>query len=218
MGQKAIIVGASGLIGGSLLDILLQSREYDKVVILVRKELPLENQKLTQLTINFDQPENYSAQIRGDALFCCLGSTFKKTPDLREYSKIDHDYPLRLAQMALKNGVGQFHLVSAIGANPSSSNFYTKIKGETENDIKMVELQALYIYRPSILTGKRKERRVVEGIFSSLFKIIDPLLLGPLKKYRSIAATTVAQAMYKQSIQKKEGVFIYESDKIKQLS
>jgi uncharacterized protein YbjT (DUF2867 family) len=214
---KAIIAGASGLVGGILLDILLQSPAYQNVTILVRKELPVSHPKLKQLIVDFDQLETYSGEIAGLALFCCLGSTRKKTPDLLVYRKIDHDYPLRLAQIARENGVAQYHLVSAIGANASSSNFYTKMKGETEEDIKNAGLKCLYIYEPSFLTGNREENRFGERFTIKLMKVFNPLLAGGLKKYRSIPAETVASAMYKQSLKNQEGIFTYPSDKIKEL-
>lgn len=217
MAIKAIIAGASGLIGSKLLDILLQQPEYDEVLILVRKELSIQHEKLTQLIVDFDTLDNYSKAITGQAIFCCLGSTRKKTPDLNDYRKVDHDYPLQLAQIAYKNGVSQYHLVSAIGADAASSNFYTKMKGQVEEDIKKIGLPGLYIYQPSFLTGERKENRLAERIFIPIMKVINPLLIGNFKKYRSIPAVTVAMAMYKQSLKNEEGVFIYPSDKIKQL-
>jgi uncharacterized protein YbjT (DUF2867 family) len=216
--NKAIIAGASGLIGSKLLDILLQQPEYDEVLILVRKELPIQHQKLTQLSINFDELTKYGDSISGHAIFCCLGSTQKKTPDLNIYRKIDHDYPLQMAQIAVKNGVEQYHLVSALGANATSSNFYTKMKGETEDDMKKAGLKCLHIYRPAFLTGKRNEKRYLERFLSVLMKFIDPLLIGSLKKYSSIPGATVARAMFKQSLIKQEGVFIHPSDKIKQIA
>jgi uncharacterized protein YbjT (DUF2867 family) len=218
MANKAIIAGSSGLIGSNLLDILLQESFYDEVLILVRKELSTQHPKLRQLVVDFNQLEAYADQLTGHAIFCCLGSTKNKTPDLAVYHKIDHDYPLQLAQLARKNGIKQYHFVSSIGANPDSSNFYSKMKGLTETDIKKVDLPALHIYRPSLLTGDRKEKRIAERIAAGLMKIIDPLLFGGLKKYRSIPAATVVAAMYKQSIKHNTGLFIYESDKIKQLS
>ncbi|MGZ3873137.1 MAG: NAD(P)H-binding protein [Mucilaginibacter sp.] len=216
--KRAIIAGASGLIGQSLLNILLQHPGYDEVLILVRKELPLKHPKLNQLIVDFDKLEDYSAAITGDALFSCLGSTKKKTPDPAVYRKVDHDYTLRLAQIALKNNIGQFHLVSSMGANPYSINFYTKLKGETETELVKLGLRSLYIYRPSFLTGKRNERRPMESFLTLTMKLIDPLLLGGLKKYRSIPALKVAQAMYKQSLKNQPGVHTYASDKIKELS
>ena len=161
MANKAIIAGASGLIGSSLLDLLLNNPGYDAVLVLVRKEIPIKNDKLTQLIVNFDKIEDYSISITGDVIFCCLGSTKKKTPDLKEYRKIDHDYPLKLSQIALKNGIKQYHLVSSIGADATSANFYTKMKGETENDIINCWIARHCIStRPSLLTGDRKEFRL----------------------------------------------------------
>jgi len=218
MAKKAIIAGASGLTESCLLDLLLQQPGYDEVLVLVRKELPVKQSKLTQLVVDFDKPESYSAQITGDALFCCLGSTRKKTPDLTDYRKVDHDYPLQLAQIALKNGVSQFHLVSAIGASAKASNFYSKMKGETEEDIIKTDFPSLHIYRPSFIAGNRNENRPQERLAVGLMKVMDPILIGKLKKYQSIAARTIASAMYKQSLKNETGVHIYSSDKIKELS
>ena len=217
MGKKAVLVGASGLIGSNLLTILLQDNFYDKVLVLVRKELPIHHSKLEQLITDFDQLNSYGSAINGEALFCCLGSTKAKTPDLKEYSKVDHDYPLQLAKIAFKNGMKQFHLVSSIGANAFSSNFYTKMKGQTESDIKKVRLNCLHIYQPSVLEGDRNEKRTSEKQILRFMKFIDPLLISIFKKYRSIPAPTVAMAMYNQSTKQMSGVFTWTSDKIKEL-
>ncbi len=218
LANTAVIAGASGLIGSQLLDLLLSGDDYDKVVILVRRALPLTHAKLVQIELDFADLEKHAAKITGHAVFCCLGSTRKKTPDLSDYRKVDHDYPLQLAQIALKNGIQQYHLVSALGADAKSSNFYTKMKGETEEDIKKIGLPSLYIYRPALLTGDRKEHRTGERIFTAIMKVIDPLLIGALKKYKSIPAATVARAMHNQSMKQIEGTFIYPSDQIKNLS
>ncbi len=214
----AVIAGASGLVGGYLLDILLQSPAYQDITILVRKELPIHHKKLKQIVVDFDRLTDYEDEITGRALFCCLGTTRKKTPDLSVYRKIDHDYPLQLAELAAKSGMKQFHLVSAMGANAASSHFYTKMKGETEDDLKNAGIPCLHIYRPSMLTGDRNEKRFGEGFLIGMFKVIDPLLMGSLRKYRSISAKTVASAMYKQSLINQEGIFIHPSDEIKELA
>jgi len=214
----AVVAGASGLVGGYLLDVLLQSPAYQDITILVRKELPIHHKKLKQVVVNFDHLADYEREITGQALFSCLGSTRKKTPDLAIYRKIDHDYPLRLAQLAAKNGMKQYHLVSAMGANAASSNFYTKMKGETEDDLKNAGMPCLHIYRPAMLTGDRQEKRIGERFLIGLFKVVDPLLMGSMRKYRSIPAKTVASAMYKQSLINQEGIFIHPSDEIKELA
>jgi uncharacterized protein YbjT (DUF2867 family) len=218
MSKKAIIAGASGLIGSKLLAILLSHADYDEVLVLVRNKLPIEHKKLVQLIIDFDKLDDHAAAITGHAVFCSLGSTQKKTPDLAFYRKVDHDYPVKLAQLAKQNGVNQYHLVSAIGANKNSTNFYTKMKGETEDDLQKAGLKCLHIYQPSFLTGHRKESRPMERVSVGIMKVIDPLLLGGLKKYRSIPAQTVALAMFNESLNNDEGVFIHASEKIKLLA
>jgi len=218
MANKAIIAGSTGLIGSKLLQILLRENFYDEVLILVRKKIDLDHKKLTQLVVNFDQLDNHAEALTGHALFSCLGTTNNKTPDKTVYRHIDHDYPVQLAQLALKNGIEQYHLVSSIGADSGSSFFYTKTKGETEADIQQLGLPALHIYRPALLTGDRLEKRPMVKTIAVIYKIIDPLLFGNWKKYRSIAGETVAMAMYKQSTKNITGTFIYESDQIKQLS
>ena len=214
MAYKAIIAGASGLIGSNLLKLLLDAPEYSEVLVLVRKELPLQHKNLVQLVINFDDLDKHAAAITGHAIFSCLGTTNAQTPDKQQYRKIDHDYPLQLAKLAKQNGVDQFHVVSAIGADANSGMFYVKLKGELEDDLKTLDLKTLYIYQPSMLIGDREKPRLAEKILFGLFKVIDPLLFGGLKKYRSIKSTTVANAMFKKSLESAIGTFTYTSDKI----
>jgi uncharacterized protein YbjT (DUF2867 family) len=214
MAYKAIIAGASGLIGSNLLNILLQQPEYSEVLVLVRKELPIQHKKLVQLVINFDELDKHAAAITGHALFSCLGTTNSQTPDKTLYRKIDHNYPLQLAQLAKQNGVNQFHLVTAIGADKNSSMFYTRLKGELEEDVQKLGLKTLHIYQPSMLIGDRERNRFLEKVIGGIFKVIDPLLIGGLKKYRSVTGITVAYAMFKKSLESATGTFIYTSDKI----
>ncbi len=149
-----------------------------------------------------------NSSITGDVVFSCLGTTQSKTPDRDIYYKIDHDYPVRLAKMAQQNGVKQFHLVSAVGANPNSGTFYVRMKGETERDVSALNIQSIYMYEPSMLTGRREEKRSVERMFEGLFKFLNPLLVGKWKKYRSVSGITVAKAMYDQSLHDEPGKWI----------
>jgi uncharacterized protein YbjT (DUF2867 family) len=215
MAHRAVIVGASGLIGRNLVNTLLLGHDYSEVISISRKKLPVHSGKLKQVIAEFDNVDEYEEYITGHALFCCLGSTSSKTPDKKEYYKIDHDHPVKLAEIAKKNGVEQYHLVSSIGADPNSANFYLKMKGETEEDIKKVGLKALCIYRPSFLVGERTESRQMERFAIKFMLLISPLLVGPLRKYRAIHAKAVAKAMYKTSLKPREGVYIYSSEQIK---
>lgn len=214
MAYKAIIAGASGLIGSSLLTILLNESAYTDITVLVRKKTGITHPKLTEIIVDFDKLDDFTSEINGHALFCCLGTTKNKTPDLTEYFKIEHNYPVKLGQLAIKNNVKQYHYVSSIGANKNSTAYYTKFKGQTEYDLQQLGLPSLHIYRPSILSGERKEHRPMEKFANGLMSVINPLLIGSLKKYRSIPAKTVAMAMYKQSINSCEGIFIHPSDQI----
>lgn len=216
--MEAILLGASGLVGGELLNLLLADSNYSKVKVIVRKELPIKNNKLQQIIADFSTIEAHKDKLNAEVVFSCLGSTKKKTPDLKKYYEVDHDYPLLVAKLTKVQGVKSFHIVSSIGADASSSNFYIKMKGETEDDLKKVGFKSLHIYRPSLLTGERNEKRLLENLGEFVMKVINPLLLGSLKKYRSIAGKTVASAMHKQALSNNTGDFIYLSDKIKELA
>jgi uncharacterized protein YbjT (DUF2867 family) len=217
MAKKAIIIGASGLIGSELLSALLHEPAYTEVITLVRKSLNTYHPKLKEIITDFSNLSEIKEHIKADVIFCCIGTTRAKTPDLSNYRKIDHDIPIEIGKIAVENQVKQYHLVSALGANAQSSNFYSKIKGETEDDLKALNIPAIHIYQPSLLRGQRKEKRVGEKIALVLMQAIDPLLVGSLKKYRSIKTSVIALAMYQQSLKEDQGIFTYPSDIIKEI-
>ncbi len=217
MAKKAIIIGASGLIGSKLLSVLLHEPAYTEVITLVRKSLNTYHPKLKEIITDFSNLSEIKEHIKADVIFCCIGTTRAKTPDLSNYRKIDHDIPIEIGKIAVENQVKQYHLVSALGANAQSSNFYSKIKGETEDDLKALNIPAIHIYQPSLLRGQRKEKRVGEKIALVLMQAIDPLLVGSLKKYRSIKTSVIALAMYQQSLKEDQGIFTYPSDIIKEI-
>lgn len=217
MKEKAIVLGASGLIGSHLLPMLLASPAYSQVTVFVRKALPISHPNLKQIVTDFKDIDILNHSISATSIFCCLGSTKKKTPDLKDYKKVDYDIPLRFAELALKNGARQFHLVSAMGANAGSVNFYSKLKGDIEDAIKALDYETYHIYRPSFLRGKRKENRPLEKIMLPVMRLVDVILIGALKKYRSIEAEDVAKAMFNESIKNKTGIFVHNSEQIKRL-
>lgn len=217
MGKKAILLGASGLIGSSLLELLLKSDAISEILIFVRKPLLVKNNKIREIVTDFSDLASLKQYISGDVIFSCLGSTKRKTPNLNNYKRIDHEIPLTFAKYGIENGVKEFHLVSALGANANASNFYSKMKGETEDELKSLPFSTIHIYQPSLLRGKRKESRPLEKLALVLSKIVDPILIGSLKKYRSISADVIASAMLNQSKKEHKGIFSYPSDKIKEL-
>jgi uncharacterized protein YbjT (DUF2867 family) len=216
--MKAILVGASGAIGSSLLQYLLNDSSYTEVLVLVRRKLNIEHPKLNQLVIDFSRLSEYSAEIKGNAVFCCLGTTKSQTPDEHQYRRIDYKYPLDVAWMAHTNGAESYHLVSAMGADKNSSFFYNRTKGEVERDLKDVPFKSIHIYRPSLLDSKRLQKRFGESVLNRLMHLINPLLIGKWKKYRSIKAESVAKVMLAQSLNDQKGIFIHPSDQIQALS
>lgn len=218
MPATAIILGSTGLVGSSLLRLLLNDEHYTRVKIFTRKPVAIEHEKLEKIVTDFADIASLKQEVNTEVIFSCLGTTRKKTPDIQDYYRIDHFYPLWFARAGKENGVKQFHIVSSLGADIHSRNFYTKLKGRVEKDVLEVGIDTTCIYRPSLITGERQEKRWAEDFSKALFKIIDPLLLGRLQKYRSIRATDIALAMLKSSLLHNTGQYIYTSDQIKELA
>lgn len=216
--KTALIIGASGLIGTDCTNLLLAEDSIEEVISLVRKELPIIHPKLKQVLTDFNNIEAYKEKIKADVILCCIGSTMKKAGTKSNYELIDRIYPQKIAKIALENGANHFLLVSAMGANINSSIFYSRLKGLIENDIKQLGYNTVSIFRPSLLVGNRKEKRSGESLAIKLMKLINPLLLGSFKKYRSIPTINVAKAMVYCIFHESNGIYIYESDKIQELS
>lgn len=218
MEKKALIIGATGLVGENALKTLLQSNIYKEVIALVRTPLEYQHKKLKEVIINFDHLDEYQSLFAVDDIYCCLGTTIKKAKTQENMKKIDVDYPVKCATLGKKMGAKQFIVISAIGANSNSAIFYSRIKGMLEENLAALSFDALLILQPSLLLGERDEFRFGEKISSIIFPLLHPLLVGPLKKYKGIHAEKVAAAMYKIAQMNKKGVLIIPSDKIAELA
>ncbi len=218
MKKKAIIIGSTGLIGNYLLELLLNDENFETILALVRQPMSSKNKKLKYLQTNFENLENISDQIQGDCLFICVGSTIAKSKTKEAFFKIDYKLPVDISALAIKNGITTCLVVSSLGANAHSSNFYLQTKGKMEHDIEKLGFKSLVFMRPSLLFGARQEFRLGELIGKFTMKLMGPLFIGPLKKYRGIEGKTVAIAMLKTSLQERSGTCIYESDKIEILA
>ena len=218
MPYSVILIGSSGLIGSNLLSELIQSEAISEILLLVRRSSGISDFKVKELIVNFDEPNSYSIDIQADIIFSCLGTTKSETPNSALYRQIDLGYPLNLAKLGQKNGVAQFHIISSLGADAGSSNSYLKLKGELEQELKKLTISSLHIYQPSFLIGERKKDRLADKIMKPVFRLIDPLLIGSLKKYRSIKAADVARVMLNQSIKDLKGTFTYPSIQIQELA
>lgn len=209
--KTALVLGATGLVGSQILQQLLADARYDNVLALTRRPLDVEHPKLKQILINFDSPD--PAQIRGDELYCALGTTLRKAGSKEAQYRIDCTYPFEIGRIARENGVEKYLLVSSVGADAGSSNFYLRIKGELEEKLKTLEFPVFVAARPSLLLGKRPEFRMGEKIgivLAQTFAFLIP------KKYRGIEARQVAGALIALANQDLEGVHIIESDQLRQ--
>ncbi len=188
--KTAVIIGGSGLTGKKLTRVLLADRRYGKVVLLLRKPINFIHEKLVQHIFDFEQP-NVNL-VRGDELFCCLGTTINEAGSREAFSHVDHDYVLNLARIASEQGIRKIGVVSSLGADTRSRFFYNRVKGETERDLQKLGFEKCVIMRPSILTGIRKKKRLGEQFALSLMTTFAPFIP---KKYQPTDSNDLAMAM-----------------------
>jgi len=194
MKKTAIIIGATGLVGKQLLRLLLVDREYQKIKVFTRRTVEIENEKLQEFIVDFDDFKSWKKDIKGDVLFSCLGTTIKKAGSKENQYKVDYTYQFTVAEAAAEYGAKQLVLISSLGANPKSSIFYSRIKGELDEAVKKLRFKRVSVFRPSALVGNRQEERAGEKVMikiTGFFTKIFPFL----KKYKPIDATIVAKAM-----------------------
>ena len=215
--KTALVFGSSGLIGGHLLNELIQSDNYNKIKLFVRSVPEISNPKIEIIKTDFNNLKNYKEDIKGDDCFFCIGTTKQNSPNKNEYRRVELVVPKQVAQIAKSNSVNSFFFVSSGYADSKSSGDYLKFKGEVEEELKRLDFSKLGIMRPSFILGDRKEKRVGEKIGIFLFKLLSPLLLGPLKKMRPIHSKTVAKAMTRAANENLEKN-IFESNEIDELT
>jgi uncharacterized protein YbjT (DUF2867 family) len=216
-GLKAVIAGATGLTGSTLLELLLDDSRYDAVITLSRKRIKNKHPKHLNFQVDLFDPVTYNQHLHGDHLFICTGTTQAKTPDSQEYYRIEHDLPLTVARVAHGNGVGTIVAISALGADPDSRFKYNRGKGEMERDLEKLDFKQSYFVQPALIGGERDEQRRFESLWKKIQNVIDPLLVGPLKKYRTIHPTTIASAMIEIAVNGNPHTRI-ESDQLKNIA
>ncbi len=192
MKKTAIILGATGLTGSILLDILLKDDRYKKICLFSRSSVGFINSKLEEHLIDLFELEQHKEHFQADEVFCCVGTTKAKTPTNEIYRKIDYGIPVNAAKMCKENNIQTFMVVSAMGANPESKVFYNKTKGEMERDVLKQNISNTYILQPGLIGGSRNEKRLGETVAKFLFKILHPIIP---KGYRTILPETIAKAM-----------------------
>ncbi len=221
MARKVSILGASGMIGGLLLDCLLEDNYYEEVHLLLRRALGSTDPRVTEHLVDFADPKAYAPAISGsEAVFSCIGTTMKQVKGDREaYRKIDFDINRIAAETAASYGVFAYLLVSSVGADPANNNnFYLKLKGVTEETVSKQAIPQVHIFRPSLLVGDRKESRPAEKISQFLAPAVSPLLLRGWRKYKPIKGLALAFAMMNAAKDPRRGIFIHEYDEIMSLA
>ncbi len=192
MPKTAILLGATGLVGGKLLEYLLKDARFKKIKLFSRSSCDISHPKIEEYLGDLFNLKQFTENFTGDIVFCCIGTTKAKTPDKEKYRKIDYGIPVDAAKLAKHNGIAMFQVISAMGADPQSNTFYNKTKGEMEQDVLAENIENSYIFQPSLIGGDRNENRFGERMaqfFMGAFSFIIP------EKYKIIEPETIAKAM-----------------------
>jgi uncharacterized protein YbjT (DUF2867 family) len=205
----AILAGATGLVGGECLQQLLASPRYGRVVVVTRRALDpgLRHEKLREVVVQFARLDDVRPRLRGDHVFCALGTTIRKAGSQQRFRAVDCEYPLRLAQLTLEHGARHFSVVSALGASRSSPFFYSRVKGEMEEGLRHMNWPSLAVLRPSVIAGERAEPRPLERLSEHLLRFAP-------STWRPVAASDIAAAMIATALREPPGVTVIESRQI----
>lgn len=206
--KTALISGSTGLIGHQLLQLLLASNCYEKVIAITRSNLGISHNKLQEVKIDYQHIDNHVQSLKADDVFCCLGTTIAKAGSKAKFQEVDFMYPLALAKLTYALGAKQFLIVSALGADKESAIFYNRVKGELEEAVTKYDFRAIHIFRPSLLLGPRTEKRPGEEAAKLFYKVFWFLLPD---KYKAIHSGKVAKAMLYYAKKEQLGTFIHES-------
>jgi len=215
--RKALIAGATGAIGSVLLELMNDSDQYTEIHCIGRREPSTSGEKIKAHIVSYDELDQLNLKPPIDDVFCTIGTTIKAAGSVEGFKQVDRDYVHQVGKLAQRLKTKTCSVVSAIGANAGSSNFYNQTKGEAEELLQSLNLSSLRLFRPSLLRGGRDEFRLKEAAGVLALTIMTPLLQGPWKKYRAIHVEQVAKAMYESARQDYPAVHIFESDEIQRL-
>lgn len=211
--MHVLIAGCTGEIGKQLLPILNEQTNIQHVTALVRRELDFGFQKVAPVKVDFDKL-NETQLSKVDVAVCCLGSTMAKAGSKSAFERVDLDYVVAFANLAKQAGASQFHVISASGADKTSLFFYNRVKGIMEEEIRKMSFDTICIYRPSLLDSERSEKRKGERFAVLLFRLINPLFIGPFKRYKSIKTSRIASGVLSRVINPPNGIHVIESETI----
>ena len=195
MSKTAILLGATGFIGGLLLERLIADVSYEKIKLFSRSSAHITSPKVEEHLVDLRSLEATKDQFFADEVFCCIGTTAAKTKEKKKYKSIDYGIPVAAAKLAKQNNINTFIVLSSMGADVSSSVFYSKTKGEMERDVLAQKIPQTFILRPSLIGGRREEFRLGERIGKIFMTALNPFLIGSYEKYKIINPETIANCM-----------------------
>ncbi|MDA3904544.1 MAG: NAD(P)H-binding protein [Bacteroidales bacterium] len=210
--KTAIVLGSTGLVGKSLVELLIQDDLFSNIKLLLRRPSGIDHPKIDEHIVYFDDIDSFKDLIKGDVLFSCMGTTLKQAGSKEAQYKVDYTYQYDVAKAAADQGVSDFLLVSSANANAKSFIFYSRLKGELDEAVMKLPFDRVSIFRPSVLIGARSQKRKGEVIGGKLMNGLGRVF-PPMKKYRGIKGTEVAQAMlaaYKNSSSEKAMIYTLE--------
>ena len=197
--MKALIIGSTGLVGSSVIQLLIGDSECDFIISVSRKK-NASHPKILEKIMQLDRLDDLKMDLqnqfgKGDIAICCLGTTIKIAGSQNAFRQVDFEYVVKFAQVCKTLGIEKFGVISAAGASASSNIFYSKVKGEMEKALIDLNFQNLVMARPGLLLGDRKEFRLGEKIFSAISPMMNFMLIGSLEKYRSVHADQVSKSI-----------------------
>lgn len=215
--KTAVVLGATGIVGTQLVKTLISSKEYNTIHLFTRREFECNDPTCILHIIDFDNLNDYAELFHVNDVFICLGTTIKKSKTKEAFRKVDYEYVVDAGKLAKEANVEKLLVISAIGADSNSKFFYSRVKGDMEETLKLLQVNSLHIFRPSLLLGERSEFRLGERVSGTLSSFFQFLLVGPLRPYRPIQAETVAAAMSMVAQSKSTGNHIYQSNEIAEI-
>ncbi|RHW31411.1 oxidoreductase [Neobacillus notoginsengisoli] len=216
MGRTALVLGATGLVGGELVNRLERKENYSQITLIGRRPFSIGSKKVRNVVVNMHSLKDVAEEFKVDDIFCCLGTTIKKAGSKEAFRQVDFQLPVAAAQLGSFEGAKNFLVISSMGANTNSAFFYNRVKGEMEEEVKKMTFDAIHIFRPSLLLGSRKEFRLGEKLAEWAVKPFSKILPDSLKKSFPIPAETVANAMAIAAQMEAQGINIYESGQIRE--
>jgi uncharacterized protein YbjT (DUF2867 family) len=213
--RTALLLGATGLVGSEVLTRLAADTAYEKITAFVRRPSLAPTAKVTEVVVDYDQPDSYLSHLAVSDVFCCLGTTIKQAGSQAAFRRVDLEIPLALAKQSFAAGAKRYLIVTAVGADAKSATFYSRVKGELENELRALPFpEGLKIFHPSLLLGNRAEPRFGEKIATVVMSAAKPLLAGKLMRFRAITGAQVASAMIHVAKRSASGLEIYEGAKL----